>query len=324
VAWVGNFPSSVVPSQMLDPHSSSHGQLVSLRNQMDLAISSSKVFSRQQVELPSSIVHYQPSALNQNWNFSAPTCQLIEEGRSLPPNIPTKSSYLYYFINASADCPPYLLAKNPPISHPIVHSPSLHPTIYSFPPHQDRPTLPHSDFLTHTTLLTQLSKPNLFKNFLNSWAQNQDNPSLLQPPPSFYLSPPITQAQPISAIPKNSIPAQPYYPKSKHKMSTHTHSRFKPYPTTRPPLSLALPTQHVTTSPIQPSILSFQPIFSSPILSLVHSDGLPPLHNSPLQQPITHRPYSHSNQNFPNEIRGVLIFPFLNTISHLYQQSSST
>jgi hypothetical protein len=175
---------------------------------MDLAISSSKVFSRQQVELPSSIVHYQLSALNQNWNFSAPTCQLIEEGRSLLPNIPTKSSYVYYFINASADCPPYLLAKNPPISHPIVHSPSLHPTIYSFPPHQDRPTLPHSDFLTHTTLLTQLSKPNLFKNFLNSWAQNQDNPSLLQPPPSFYLSPPITQAQPISAIPKNSIPAQ--------------------------------------------------------------------------------------------------------------------
>jgi hypothetical protein len=54
VASVGNSPSSVVPSQMLEAHGSMHG---SMFNQFDLALSSSKVFSSQHVDLPCPLVH---------------------------------------------------------------------------------------------------------------------------------------------------------------------------------------------------------------------------------------------------------------------------
>jgi hypothetical protein len=61
-ASVGNSPSSVVPSQMLEAHGSVHG---SMSNQFDLALSSSKVFSSQHVEHPCPLVHSQQGAFNQ-------------------------------------------------------------------------------------------------------------------------------------------------------------------------------------------------------------------------------------------------------------------
>ena len=71
-AFVGNSPSSVVPSQLLDSHGSNHGQFVLLQgsnhsqlfplvNQMDLPISHSNVFNVQHVEMPNSIVPSQPN-----------------------------------------------------------------------------------------------------------------------------------------------------------------------------------------------------------------------------------------------------------------------
>jgi hypothetical protein len=166
----------------------------------------------------------------------------------LPTLIPTKFAYLYPLIN-DADCLPYLLAQYPPNPHPTVNSPSLHPVVYSPPSQQDRSSHAYTYFLPHSTLLSQLSKPNLFNEFLNSWALNQDNPSLHKPFPPFHLTFPISQAHSILVKPTYSQPAQPSYPKSKHKIATHTHSCFRPYPLTRPPLSLALPS-HQFSRPI--------------------------------------------------------------------------
>jgi hypothetical protein len=74
VASVGNSPSSLVQSQMLDTHGSSQSQLITLRNQMDLAISSLRVFSMQHVEVPHSMVLSQLDSINQNWTYSTPSC----------------------------------------------------------------------------------------------------------------------------------------------------------------------------------------------------------------------------------------------------------
>jgi hypothetical protein len=161
---------------MLDTHGSSQSQLI-LRNQMDLAFSTSRVFSLQDVEAPHSMVHSQLDSYNQNWTSQQPTCQLISAS-ALPPTINSPHTTKHYpFINCTEDIPPYPLSKYPPLSNPSVHYTYTHPTVSSQPQHAC-PSAHHSEFLSHTSLLSQLSKPNLFNKFLHTWAEKHDNPSL--------------------------------------------------------------------------------------------------------------------------------------------------
>jgi hypothetical protein len=65
-AFVGNSPSSVVPSQMLDSHGSTHSQLVTIANKIDFPIPSPNVFSMQHVDKSCSLVSAQPNQLLPN------------------------------------------------------------------------------------------------------------------------------------------------------------------------------------------------------------------------------------------------------------------
>jgi hypothetical protein len=213
--------------------------------------------------------------------------------------------------------PPYQLTKYHPQT---VHTSAPHtPSAYSQTVTQILPILPLADFHSHTSLLTHLSKPNLFNNFLNTWAQNQDNSTLLKPPPSFNISPPNAQAQhfksttnattktfaailakptspqqtysalhashadPVQASPNTTLPAQQPYQKTTHKITGHSNSRFKPYSTIRPPSTLGFLSQQEMPLPSQ------QPLISDPITSIHPADhhlsyNFPPItqhHNKP-------------------------------------------
>jgi hypothetical protein len=284
-ASVGNSPSSVVPSQMLEAHGSVHG---SMFNQFDLALSSSKVFSSQHVDHPCPLVHSQLGTFNQFWNSPHTTAQLIAAGT-------------YPLQNLFSDSPqPYQITKYHP---PTVHTTAGPTTLaYSQSTNQTHPTLPLSEFHSHTSLLTHLSKPNLFNNFLNTWAQNQDNPTLLKPPPSSHFSPPNTQGhhfkpttntpaaatlarhtspqhtytalqisptEPVhSSTNTTTLPSQQPYPKTTHKISSHSHSRLKPYTTIRPPSSMGFLSQEAMPLPSQ------QPVIPDPITSIHPADHL--------------------------------------------------
>jgi hypothetical protein len=165
-ASVGNSPSSVVPSQMLEAHGSVHGPMFSQRNQIDLAFSSSKVFSSQHVELPCPLVHSQLGAFNQIWNSPYTTGQLMVASMFPLHNFSNTSPTNYPIINEHLDSPPYHLTKYLP---PSVHTTAAHtPSAYSQTAQHIHPTLPLPEFHTHTSLLTHFSKPNLFNNFLNA------------------------------------------------------------------------------------------------------------------------------------------------------------
>jgi hypothetical protein len=233
-------------------------------------------------------------------------------------NFSNTSPTHYPFINAHSDSPPYHITKYLPST---VHTTAAHtPSAYSQTTHQIHPTIPLSEFHTHTALLTHLTKPNMFNNFLNTWAQNQDNPSLLKPPPSFHLSPSNTQAQPfktttnslaatkptrptspqhtlpysalqishaepVHSSPNSILPAQQSYPKTNHKISSHTHSRFKPYFIVRPPSTMGFLSQQHMPLPSQ------QPLISEPITS-IHLANLHPYCNSPSLPQHHKKPFS--------------------------------
>jgi hypothetical protein len=212
---------------------------------------------------------------------------------------PNMSPTQYPLINEKLDNPPYHLAKYlPPSVHtPSVHTSSTNPAAYSHTTQHVQPTIPISEFHTHTSLLTHLSKPNLFSNFLNTWAQNQDNPSLLKPPPSFHLSPTNNQAQPYTAIttsqakthlakPNSTLPAHSYYPKITHKIPSCSHSHFKPYSIACPPSTIGFPPQQDT------ALSSQQPLLPDPI-TLIHLVGLPPYYTFTSQKPTQNRAYSY-------------------------------
>jgi hypothetical protein len=144
-------------------------------------------------------------------------------------------------------------------------------------------------------LLTHLSKPNIFNTFLNSWAQNKDNPTLLTQPPSFQITPPTAQAQhfkpttntpaatrldmpsscsalptshdkPVLASSNTILPAQQPYQKTSHKITGHSNSRYNPYSTSRPPSTMGFFSQQDLPLP------SPQPLIPDPITSIHPAD----------------------------------------------------
>jgi hypothetical protein len=93
-----------------------------------------------------------------------------------------------------------------------------------FPPHE--PIKPH----LHNVHVPTTSH-NIFIDFLQSWAQNPNNPSLHNKlPPPFHFAPHFTQAHISSEKP---VTDQPSYLKSTRKLTSHTHSRFRSYDLSR-------------------------------------------------------------------------------------------
>lgn len=252
-ASVGNSSSSVAPSLLLESYGNTHGQIVSLRNQTNLAFPSPNVFTRQHVDLSSQLVASQTVELLHNWNFSPRQCHLTDTGTNLLTLPSSKSAYPYPFINEASCRPPHLFAQYFSTSFPPITTTPSHLTVSSAL-QQTRPSLAHTEFLPHSTLLSHLSKPNLFNEFLNSWAQNIDNPSLPRPPPPFHLVPPLSQAHTHTVKPISNKIIQPSYPKSTHKITTHAHSRFRPYPITRSSTTQPLPHHQAPISLSQPTL----------------------------------------------------------------------
>jgi hypothetical protein len=95
---------------------------------MDLAISSSKVFSSQHVELPYPLVHSQLGVFNQNWNYPYTTSQLMSASTSPLQMFPNMSPSQYSLINDNSVSPPYPLAKYllPSIHTQSAYVPSIH------------------------------------------------------------------------------------------------------------------------------------------------------------------------------------------------------
>lgn len=112
----------------------------------------------------------QLGAFNQIWNSPHTTGQLMAAGAGTYPlqNFSNTSPTHYPFINAHSNSPPYHITKYLPST---VHTTAAHtPFAYSQTIHQIHPTIPLSEFHTHIALLTHLTKPNIFNNFLNTWA----------------------------------------------------------------------------------------------------------------------------------------------------------
>jgi hypothetical protein len=285
-ASVGNSPSSVVPSKMLEAHGSVHG---STFNQLDLALSCSKVFSSQHVDHPCPLVHSQLDGFNHFWNPLPSTGHLIPAGTYPFQNFSNTSLTHYPIINTLSDSPqPYQLTKyHPP---PVPTTAALTISTDSQSTNNIPSPLPLSDYHSHTSLLAHLSKPNIFNTFLNSWAQNNVNPSLLTQPPSFQINPPTAQPQlkPISNTPAETrlatsnsgsaiptshakpvlastnpiLPAKQQYQKTSHKVTGHSNSRFSPYSTIRPPSTMGFFTQQDMPLPSPP------PLIPDPITSI--------------------------------------------------------
>jgi hypothetical protein len=113
-AFVGNSPSSVVPSQMLDSHGSTHSQLVTIANKIDFPIPSPNVFSMQHMVKSCSLVSAQPNQLLPNQTSYSPTEP--DKGMHFLSFLPTKYAESYPSINA-----------------PTCHTPSQH-DFYSLSP----------------------------------------------------------------------------------------------------------------------------------------------------------------------------------------------
>jgi hypothetical protein len=286
-ASVGNSPRSVVPSRMLEAHGSVHG---STFNQFDLALSCSKVFHSQHVELPCPLVQSQPDGFNNFWNPPPSTGQLIAAGTYPFQNFTNTSLTHFPIINTLSDSPqPYQLAKyHPP---PVHTTAALSLSTDSHSTNNIPSPLPFSDYHSHSSLLAHLSKPNLYNTYLNSWAQSKDNPIFLTQPPSFQINPPTAQphqlktisntpaetkpatpssclslppshVKPVPASTNTILPAKLQYHKTSHKATTHSNSRFSPYSTNRPPSSMGFFPQQDMPLPSPP------PLIPEPITSI--------------------------------------------------------
>jgi hypothetical protein len=143
-------------------------------------------------------------------------------------------------------------------------------TIQLAPSHSSRSsTMPtySTYFLTHEPINPYMlnvnvptpSKTNLFTDFLQSWAQNPANPSLLNKPPTpFHLTPQFTQAQQLNEKPTTCMHS---YPKPNRKISSHTHSHFRPYEHSRPlSATTKSPPLSATTKNNVPFTTSYSPL----------------------------------------------------------------
>ena len=177
---------------------------------------------------------------------------------------------------------PFLYAFNPSTSHLAVNPSSSNLAIISSTSQLEHSSLTPLGILPQSTLISHLSRPNLFNDFFHSWAQNSDKPSLQKPPPPFHLTPPISPAQPLSDKPIYCQLNQPSYPKTNRKITSHTHSKFRPYALTRPR------TAALSSSLHSPSQLPFptNPVpQTSPSTNTIPALSLFP--HSPSQLPFT-------------------------------------
>jgi hypothetical protein len=162
--------------------------------------------------------------------------------------------------------------------YPLINDPNCYyPFLYDYPPNdlQLESSSQAKDILAHPTVTINQTSPNLFKCFLSTWAQNTSTPSLSGPPPPFHLSPPLTQAQPLSNQPTYNQTSKTHTNPISRKISTKTHrpSHFKPYGLARvnpqapssPPSSPSLQIySSCSTNPYPiPSLDNFSPIDST-------------------------------------------------------------
>jgi hypothetical protein len=235
-ASVGNSPSCLSPSRPLDPPCSNFGQLVP-RNQLDSHGSSTNLFSLQHVDSPGSSVPTQPNQLLHQWESSSYQHPLGRYPSKGTPHIislqskqldwpyptlndPTSNPYLYHFTPPTTQLAPCSSSRSHPTTNPFNLSPAG-----SFPS-----LLPHA--------------PSLFNTILHNWAQNPNNPSLLDKSPSpFQVGSNVTNSSSFFVEP---IIKHPLDLTINRKLSTYKHSRFRPYETTRP-LNAILSTSHSIT-----------------------------------------------------------------------------
>jgi hypothetical protein len=183
------------PSRPLDSPCSNFGQLIP-RNQVDSHDSSTNMFSLQHVDSPSNLVQSQSRQLLQQWDLSSfqhslghyppkGTSKLISLNSKISNwpypsfNDPTCLPYLYQFTSNTIQLAPCSIFRSQKRPKPldIISSPRLYASIMP-----NAPTL---------------SRPDFFNKFLHTWAQNPNNPCLLdKPPPPFHLGSNTTQSNP--------------------------------------------------------------------------------------------------------------------------------